>query len=352
MKVDKKNDLKLRDYEKYWSVKVSFLMCSYMGCGYTDYLKKNYGKGFENAVFFVSNGYSDCYLKTAERESFGKYVIKKFAKNEKSIVDFCKVLKEKADYISTFMNEKEPTPSNLLEFSDLFAEYNGYHITPRHISDFLSEEKVAGFIPYLSEVRTYTEKIHPETDMFFGKYIKKISEKSGYDIDILWYLQKQEIEKYFKNGSLPSADKLEARKFSSIIYKNGKAVLTTGEEAKEFEKEINKTNISDSSEIKGNTAFGGKATGTVRIVFNPQNVSVFNKGDILVTPMTRPEFVPLMDKASAIVTDSGGLLCHAAIVARELKKPCIIGTKIATKVLKDGDIVEVDANNGIVKIIK
>ena len=75
-------------------------------------------------------------------------------------------------------------------------------------------------------------------------------------------------------------------------------------------------------------------------------------GDILVSPMTRPDFVPAMKKAVAFITDEGGITCHAAIVAREMKKPCIIGTKIATQLLKDGMEVEVDANKGIVKIIK
>ncbi|MEY2664432.1 MAG: hypothetical protein RIT04_240, partial [Candidatus Parcubacteria bacterium] len=78
----------------------------------------------------------------------------------------------------------------------------------------------------------------------------------------------------------------------------------------------------------------------------------FEDGSVLVTSMTRPEFVPLMKKAIAIVTDEGGITCHAAIVSRELKKPCIIGTKVATQVLKDGDMVEVDANSGIVRILK
>lgn len=76
------------------------------------------------------------------------------------------------------------------------------------------------------------------------------------------------------------------------------------------------------------------------------------EGDILVTFMTTPVFVPAMEKAAAIVTDEGGILCHAAIVSRELGIPCVIGTKIATKVLKDGDFVEVDANRGIIKIIE
>ena len=75
-------------------------------------------------------------------------------------------------------------------------------------------------------------------------------------------------------------------------------------------------------------------------------------GDILVTGMTRPEFLPLFRKAAAVVTDAGGMLSHAAITAREMRKPCIVGTEIATKVLKNGDIIEVDANKGAVKIIK
>ena len=69
----------------------------------------------------------------------------------------------------------------------------------------------------------------------------------------------------------------------------------------------------------------------------------------MVATMTFPNFIPAMEKAAAFVTDEGGILCHAAIVAREMKKPCIIGTKIATQVLKDGELVEVDANKGIVR---
>ena len=72
---------------------------------------------------------------------------------------------------------------------------------------------------------------------------------------------------------------------------------------------------------------------------------------VLVTSMTRPEMVVAMEKAAAIVTDEGGITSHAAIVSRELKIPCIIGTKIATRILKNGDLVEVDAFKGIVRKI-
>jgi len=86
-------------------------------------------------------------------------------------------------------------------------------------------------------------------------------------------------------------------------------------------------------------------------VNNVNNLSKFQSGFILVTPMTRPQFNYCLNKAKAIVTDEGGILCHAAILAKEFNIPCIVGTKIATEVLKDGDLVEIDANKGIVKKI-
>jgi len=89
-----------------------------------------------------------------------------------------------------------------------------------------------------------------------------------------------------------------------------------------------------------------------RIVMNRDEFDKMQTGDILVSTMTTPDFVILMQQASAIVTDIGGLLCHAAIVSREIHKPCIIGTKVATQVIKDGDTIEVDADNGVIRIIK
>ena len=88
------------------------------------------------------------------------------------------------------------------------------------------------------------------------------------------------------------------------------------------------------------------------IVLRKNDFPKFKKGMILVTTMTRPEYYPLMRIAKAVVTDEGGITSHAAIISRELGIPCVIGTKIATRVLKDGQLVEVDANKGVVKVIK
>ncbi|HLC48700.1 MAG TPA: PEP-utilizing enzyme, partial [Candidatus Norongarragalinales archaeon] len=87
-------------------------------------------------------------------------------------------------------------------------------------------------------------------------------------------------------------------------------------------------------------------------ILTPSDLPKMGEGDILVAQATNPDVVPAMKKAAAIVTNTGGITCHAAIVSRELGIPCIVGTKIATDVLKDGMVVEVDATKGIVKILK
>lgn len=106
-----------------------------------------------------------------------------------------------------------------------------------------------------------------------------------------------------------------------------------------------------SKELKGVGASPGKATGTVRVVLTAQEFGDFQDGEILVAPETTPSFVPLMRMSAAILTGKGGITSHAAIVSRELKKPCVIAIKDVTKILKTGDRVEIDAGKGTVTIL-
>lgn len=105
-------------------------------------------------------------------------------------------------------------------------------------------------------------------------------------------------------------------------------------------------------EIKGTAAAKGLYKGAVKLILSRKDFNKLKKGDILVTEMTRPDFLPIMKLAGAIITDEGGLTCHAAIISREMEIPCVVGAKNATRILKDGDMVEVDADKGIIKIIK
>lgn len=100
--------------------------------------------------------------------------------------------------------------------------------------------------------------------------------------------------------------------------------------------------------LQGQGASPGIATGPVKIVQSPKNIGKVKKGDILVSKMTSPDYVPAMKRAAAIVTDEGGITSHAAIVSRELGIPCVVGTGEATKILKDGLVVTVDGKAGVV----
>jgi phosphoenolpyruvate synthase/pyruvate phosphate dikinase len=119
--------------------------------------------------------------------------------------------------------------------------------------------------------------------------------------------------------------------------------------AKIFNKYQSDKKINQLTKLVGQPVSAGVARGRVRVILSPRQAGECKKGDILVTTMTSPDFIVAMRKAAAIVTDVGGLTSHAAIVSRELGIPCIVGTGLATRVLKTGERVEVDANHGLVR---
>ncbi len=104
-------------------------------------------------------------------------------------------------------------------------------------------------------------------------------------------------------------------------------------------------------QVKGTTAYNGTVRGPARILKDISEVKKVCRGDVIICPMTWPSVIIALEKAAAFVTDEGGILCHAAILARELKKPCITGTKNATLLFADGETVEVDGATGIVRKI-
>jgi pyruvate,water dikinase len=104
--------------------------------------------------------------------------------------------------------------------------------------------------------------------------------------------------------------------------------------------------ITQKPDLTGEQASPGTATGVVVIINNPKEIDRVTKGQILVTQMTTPDFVPAMKKVNGIITDRGGQTSHAAIVSRELGVPCVVGTKIATKMFKEGDIVTLNGTTG------
>jgi len=186
------------------------------------------------------------------------------------------------------------------------------------------------------------------------QFVNELSERVDIKQELLKYLLTQELgllEEMEKSELVKMLE--ERRKASVFIYIDNDMIILTGKEYKQFFDEMKKLKTKEEiKEINGMCASVGRVIGKVKVCLRPEELSKIEDGDILVTSMTRPEFIPAMKKAAAFITDEGGLTCHAAIVSREMNKPCIIGTKHATKVLKDGMLVEVNANHGLVKILE
>jgi len=174
------------------------------------------------------------------------------------------------------------------------------------------------------------------------------------EINELAYLLENEINYCLIKNIKADKNLIESRKKGFIImYDDRKDILClSGKEIKDGLKALGLMKEDVDVNLQGTSASRGIAQGKVSIVKGVKDLPNVNKGDILVAVTTHPDYVPAMQKANAIVTDEGGVTSHAAIVSREIGIPCVVGTKNATKTLQNGDVVEVDGNNGIVKIIK
>lgn len=202
--------------------------------------------------------------------------------------------------------------------------------------------------------REKSEGLLKEVGNYLREWLGPLMIAQGFPRDYVRLLTVREVEDLIRIGRVPNKAVLVKRS-KGYVYFNDKIVLEPNFKTflKRHELEVaNQSPAPSIEEIVGTVAYPGTILrGEVRVVMNSYEISKFRKGLILVTPMTSPEYLSAMKQAKVIITDEGGVTCHAAIVARELRKPCVIGTKIATQVFKDGNRVEVDAAKGTVRKI-
>ena len=194
--------------------------------------------------------------------------------------------------------------------------------------------------------RTWMEAFEKAEPLF-----AEIAKRAGLTTMEIINCTQREVNTILDKSGIPVNLKERIKGFEFIYKENNFILNTLRLNANVLEPRKNITSVS------GHNAFPGIVKGKVLFIAESLKKITLPMNDVpkravLVTNMTSPNMLSIMKKAVAFVTDEGGMLCHAAIVAREMKKPCIIGTKIATKVLKDGDLVEVDANRGVVRILK
>ena len=230
-------------------------------------------------------------------------------------------------------------------------KYSDYKLSAYNERAINSARKSSFVMNLADEVSSYY--VHHLMGMFY-----EIAHRLGISYEQLVSMRFEEIKNSILNKKLVApAEELTMRlKDHAIIFENGISIIFIGKELEDYRKKQIPVEIVSNTirEIRGAVAVKSneRIVGRVRVIKSLDQINEFVNGEILVTQMTNPNFVPIMEKSLAIITDEGGLLCHAAIVSREIHKPCIIGTKNATRVLKDGDLVEVDADRGIIKIKK
>ncbi len=209
-------------------------------------------------------------------------------------------------------------------------------------------------------IKDYRKGVYQKSYLAMDKIMTEAANRLGLNLSEIKFLILPEIRDALLNNKINkyrAIAKQRVNKCGYVIAK-GKIRLFEGREADKLITKVKqqlkpKDQITvRSKELKGSIAYAGLVRGIVKIVLTKEDIPKFKAGNILVSSATNPDLISAMKKAAAFVTDTGGIICHAAIVARELKKPCVIGTKIATSVLKDGDFVEVDANHGLVRILK
>lgn len=265
-----------------------------------------------------------------------------------------KIKKDKLDLILSSLSVPLSVNNRLKEIhvssSELLAKKEDL------IKKFNLKGKTLEYVRILSWFTLFYELGEKVSSFLFDelmRHLSKIVKNKKILEELEWYTP-AELILYLKHGKKLSEREVGRRKQCYILESSGKTLrVTGGEEAlkryqNEFEEKIDLISV---NKIKGTPASAGKARGKVKIVITGQDQNKMRKGDILVSTMTTPRLITAMKKAAAIVTDEGGLTAHAAIVSRELGIPCIVGAKIATRVLKDGDYVEVDADKGIVRKI-
>jgi len=295
-------------------------------------------------------------LKLAKDKCFSKEKLQKLANNYGFIIydNQGPNSKKVADYLKEIKTVAE---KNNIEFE--YAEKKNYYGRFKRQQNkiiaglkFNAREKniiqALQHAALLQDMRKYYNAyFNFKTENLFREMAKRLKT----DYTLLRYLAPQEMEIVWKSQKLNS-DLKQRLKECVLTVENGKANVYTGKALQPFLLLKKEEADNEKTELRGEIASLGKTSGIARVLMSAGEIEKIKKGEVLVTPMTTPDFMTAIKKCVAIVTDEGGITCHAAIIAREMRIPCIIGTKNATRVLHDGDLVEVDADAGVVRILK
>ncbi len=342
---------------------LSLLSASCMSHGYTYLLRKKAGLSYEALAFIGKEGKFHSMLDeksiTEKTENFLRKnkKIKKLV-FKKAISTFRKINSKIENLEKISGNNPRRYLRIIINFYPEYASVLGlYNCFWRYIGNNPNKSNLSkGLIKKISNERNMVAELYPRIEELILRNCKALGKKEKFDGYLLRHFTFEEINKTLESDNKitpKSLREVKLRKksyFYLFIEGEKEEIMTDKIIINKIKEQFFKIDNESIGVIKGFSAYRGKAKGRV---FNTTiSKNLVSKKYILVAPSTHPKDIKMIKDSLAIVTDEGGILSHAAIISREIGIPCIIGTKIATQVLKDGDLVEVDADKGIVKVIK
>ena len=325
-----------------------------------EYLIKKLGMSTKDYQILITPLYQS-FLNREEQELFDitkkhkpqsagyKKALSKHAKNYRWLL---------YDYASVIVEEKY-FQEKVEEFKKNSPKFIDYRQLAQRKQDIINEYKVAEKYQYylsiledLFYLMDKKKEVLTRFNLALRPFYLEIAKRLKLDVEDLYWHFWQEVKKALEGQRKISAEIAAARRHQSVTkMHNWNNRFLSDREAEKFRQDIarDKDFSSQQKIVKGAPASSGKARGIVCHLKSSQENNKIKHGEILLVGNTTPDYMPAIKKAAAIVTNEGGLTCHAAIVSRELNVPCVVGTRIATQILNTGDKVEVDADKGIIK---
>jgi len=291
---------------------------------------------------------------------------------ERYEIEFRTYIKEVQFYAASLEFDsasKEEIGHLLNEFARLFYFYSkteffstdGAYKLFEETKDKGLEKRLGKMGQIKNDGRSFLNSIFFGAEAILPKLLKSLEERFSVSERVLQQYSREEIFALFDGKRVPDEEIERRNDAFYILGKDGATIIKTGAEArKDIQAFVGESAREHSETITGTSAHLGKARGTARIIragydnFDALHhlMDAMQKGDILIAETTSPELMPACQKAGGIITDQGGMLSHAAIVSRELNIPCVVGTSNATEVIKDGDLIEIDGDKGVVHVIE
>lgn len=365
-KVNKVPKLNLATVSKFWEREYTIFTMSAWRLTFGAFNSKWLKNCFSISICFYSKGVATHFRSRQEEEDLEAWIGEKMIHNKsvlKKVVNSHTKGGERLKNLYKQIDRKNKFEIKFVkDFNESFGKFVVFNTFVQRVPDYISKtknksRKYKNIANLLIRSRTKYEPVIGNYEKYLDKLCKKIGEERKIkNPELLKMLTIDEFIDFLETNQLPGD--LEQRYNMSALIILPQPRLLIGQPAanlfkklKNQEDKFNKSLFKD-KEIKGIPIYAKKIKGRVQVIKDLKDLTKFKKGNILVTPTTLPPYNNILITAKGIITDEGGLLSHAAVISREFKIPGIVGTRVATQRLKTGQLVELDAIKGVVKILE